>query len=208
VSAPPRPADPQGGLPAGVLFVAHCLLNQNAKVADAAHCPGAYAPVIEAARAAGWRIEQMPCPELAFAGVLRWWQSKEQYDTPAFRGHCARLAAGVADQVAWWQAQGVPVAYLGVDYSPTMGVTATSSDAARGGCPATPAALSDLVAGEGIFTREFRQVAAARGLPEIPAAAETRDLPDQAEAARRGVPDNDVAAERARLDALLHPTLR
>jgi len=28
-------------------FVAHCLLNQNSKVGDGAHCAGVYSPVIE-----------------------------------------------------------------------------------------------------------------------------------------------------------------
>jgi predicted secreted protein len=49
---------------AGVAFVAHCLLNQNAKVDGGARTAGVYSPLVEELRAHGWRIEQMPCPEL------------------------------------------------------------------------------------------------------------------------------------------------
>src|SRR6201984_3288795 len=77
----------------GVAFVAHCLLNQNSKVREGAHCAGVYSPIVDVLRAEGWRIEQMPCPELAFAGLNRFWAVREQYDTAAFRRHCRRLAA-------------------------------------------------------------------------------------------------------------------
>ena len=76
----------------GVAFVAHCLLNQNSKVRDGAHCAGVYSPIVDVLRAKGWRVEQMPCPELAFAGLNRFWAVREQYDTAAFRRHCRRLA--------------------------------------------------------------------------------------------------------------------
>src|SRR5229473_167970 len=78
----------------GVAFVAHCLLNQNSKVRDGAHCAGVYSPIVDVLRARGWRIEQMPCPELAFAGLNRFWAVREQYDTAAFgrRGITVRVA--------------------------------------------------------------------------------------------------------------------
>src|SRR2546430_6122697 len=75
----------------GVAFVAHCLLNQNSKVGDGAHCAGVYSPVIDVLREKGWRIEQMPCPELAFTGLNRFWAVKEQLDTAAYPRHCQRL---------------------------------------------------------------------------------------------------------------------
>ena len=62
----------------GVAFVAHCLLNQNSKTEGGARCPGVYSPLVEEIRARGWRLEQMPCPELAFTGLNRFWAVKEQ----------------------------------------------------------------------------------------------------------------------------------
>src|SRR5260370_41451707 len=79
----------------GVAFVAHCLLNQNSKVGDGAHCAGIYSPVVDVLRDKGWRIEQMPCPELAFTGLNRFWAVREQLDTAAYRRHCPRLGPPV-----------------------------------------------------------------------------------------------------------------
>src|SRR5215472_7361274 len=90
----------------GVAFVAHCLLNQNSKVGDGAHCAGVYSPVIDTLRDKGWRIEQMPCPELAFTGLNRFWAVREQLDTAAYRRHCARLAEAVAAAISVRAGQG------------------------------------------------------------------------------------------------------
>ena len=112
----------------GVAFVAHCLLNQNSKVRDGAHCAGVYSPIVDVLRAKGWRVEQMPCPELAFAGLNRFWAVREQYDTVAFRRHCQRLATAVAGAIAARAEQGEEIVLVGVEGSPSMGTTITSSD--------------------------------------------------------------------------------
>src|SRR5436190_1609915 len=100
----------------GVAFVAHCLLNQNSKVLDGAHCAGVYSPVVDVLRERGWRIEQMPCPELAFAGLNRFWAVREQYDTAAFRRHCQRLATAVAGAIAARVQQGEEIVLVGACY--------------------------------------------------------------------------------------------
>lgn len=69
----------------------------------------------------------MPCPELTYAGLLRPSQTKEQYDTPAFRRHCRQIASSTADQVEEYVRNGFKVlAILGVEGSPTCGVEETS----------------------------------------------------------------------------------
>ncbi len=148
----------------GVAFVAHCLLNQNSKVLDGAHCAGVYSPVIDVLRAKGWRIEQMPCPELAFAGLNRFWAVREQYDTAAFRRHCQRLAAAVAGAIAARVQQGEDIVLVGVEGSPSMGVTITSSDPDRGGRPAWPDGSPELTGGEGIFVEELHAELGRRGI--------------------------------------------
>src|SRR5713101_7479517 len=122
----------------GVAFVAHCMLNQNSKTIGGARCAGIYSPLVEVLRAQGWRIEQMPCPELTFTGLNRFWAVREQYDTPAYRRHCRRLASAVADAIAVRAEQGEDIVLVGVEGSPSMGVTITSSDPERGGRPAWP----------------------------------------------------------------------
>src|SRR5215471_13362776 len=98
----------------GVAFVAHCLLNQNSKVREGAHCAGVYSPVVDVLREKGWRIEQMPCPELTFAGLNRFWAVREQYDTAAYRRHCARLASAVADAICLRAERGEDIVLIGV----------------------------------------------------------------------------------------------
>jgi hypothetical protein len=63
-------ARPVWGAPRRVAFVAHCLVNQNAKVQEFARSPGVVPGVVERMRRHGYRIQQLPCPEMAFAGVV------------------------------------------------------------------------------------------------------------------------------------------
>ena len=122
----------------GVAFVAHCLLNQNSKTHGGARCPGVYSPLVEELRTAGWRMEQMPCPELAFTGLHRFWAVKEQLDTSAYRRHCRRIAAAVAGAIEVHVRRGEDVVLVGIEGSPSMGVHITSSDPERGGRPEWP----------------------------------------------------------------------
>jgi predicted secreted protein len=175
----------------GVAFVAHCLLNQNSKVGDGAHCAGIYSPVLNVLRDQGWRIEQMPCPELAFTGLNRFWAVREQLDTIAYRKHCRRLAAVVADMIAVRAGQGEDIVLIGVEGSPSMGVHMTSSDPARGGLPEWPEGTSELTSGEGIFIEELRAELGRRGI-EAGLGGETHALPG-----------HDELNQRARLESLM-----
>ncbi|SRR5712692_509780 len=176
----------------GVAFVAHCLLNQNSKVAEGAHCPGVYSPMVDVLRAKGWRIEQMPCPELAFTGLNRFWAVREQYDTAAYRRHCRRLAANVVDLISLRAGQGEDIVLIGIEGSPSMGVSITSSDPERGGRPRWPEGASEHASGEGIFIEELRLELERRGIGYPRVIGETHALSD-----------HDEAAQRAALEATL-----
>src|SRR3954454_20218388 len=89
-----------------VAFIAHCLLNQNAKVEGGAKRPGMWEPVIDLLRERGYTIRQMPCPELAFGGARRFWGVREQFDTPLYRRHSRRLAKLVAAAIQQHAAAG------------------------------------------------------------------------------------------------------
>ena len=91
--------------------------------------------LVDVLREKGWRIEQMPWPELAFTGLNRFWAVKEQLDTAAYRRHCERLAEAVAAAISVRVTKGEDVVLVGVEGSPSMGVTVTSSDPLRGGRP-------------------------------------------------------------------------
>src|SRR5208283_4946963 len=105
--------------PRKVALIANCLLNQNAKVCEGAHYRGMVSPVVEALRSRGYRLQQLPCPELAFAGVRRWWAVYEQYDTPAYRAHCRRLAQSIAPLIEQYLGRGDEVILIGIDGSPS-----------------------------------------------------------------------------------------
>ena len=70
----------------------------------------------------------MPCPELAFTGLHRFWAVKEQLDTSAYRRHCRRLAGAVAGAIEVHVRRGDDVILVGIEGSPSMGVHVTSSD--------------------------------------------------------------------------------
>jgi predicted secreted protein len=121
-----------------VCYLAHCLLNANAKVDEGARCAGIYSPVLALLRDRGCTIRQMPCPELGFAGTRRFWAVREQYDTPAYRAHCRRLAEPVAAQIRADLASGARVVLVGIDGSPSMGVELTAASPEWGGRPDKP----------------------------------------------------------------------
>jgi predicted secreted protein len=136
-----------------VCYLAHCLLNANAKVDEGARCAGVSAPVVGLLREHGATIRQMPCPELAFGGTRRFWAVREQYDTPAFRGHCRALAEPVAEQIRADLGAGARVVIIGIDGSPSMGVELTASAGDWGGRPDKPRDEDyPVTPGPGLFT--------------------------------------------------------
>ena len=106
-----------------IVVVAHCILNQNSRVRGIAYYAGMINEIVDVIRKHEVGIIQMPCPELIYAGLLRPSQTKEQYDTLAFRRHCRQIASSTADQVEEYVRNGLKVlAVLGVEGSPTCGV--------------------------------------------------------------------------------------
>jgi predicted secreted protein len=170
---------------AKVAFVAHCLLNQNSKVAGGAICSGIYSPVVEQLRERGWQLMQMPCPELTFTGLNRFWAVREQYDTIAHRRHCRRIVEPLAGAISAHIERGDEVVVIGIEGSPSMGVRMTSSDPARGGRPEWPDGAPELAPGQGIFLEELCAALAERGVEPPRSIGLTESLPDHEPAAER-----------------------
>jgi predicted secreted protein len=119
-----------------VLLVAHCILNQNAKIDRCAHYPGAMREAAECLVASGVGIVQMPCPELLCLGLDRQADPKapatvESEDTrvaarmrePEAVSCCDGIAEQVAHQVREYRRHGFEVTgILGINGSPTCGV--------------------------------------------------------------------------------------
>lgn len=176
-----------------VAFVAHCLANQNAKVSEFARCAGVVTPLVARLRASGYALEQLPCPEMAYLGVTRWWQSREQYDTPGYRRHCRTLARTVVDTVAAYARQDYEVVIIGLDGSPSSGVRLTSTKTTWGGRPEGAAAGgSDRIPGMGVWMTELKREFESRGLPFPRATGIAMDAADF-----------DMAAAMTEMDAFL-----
>ena len=162
--------------PRKVALVASCLLNQNAKVCQGARYPALVSPVVQALRARGYLLQQLPCPELAFAGARRWWAVYEQYDTPAYRAHCRRLAQAIAPLIEQYLRRGDELILIGLEGSPSTGVRFTSSKADWGGRPNRPEDDWEIVSGRGIWIEELEAELARRGLPPLPATGWALDM--------------------------------
>jgi predicted secreted protein len=180
VSAGPRDGDEEPGAKQGgrrrVALIANCLLNQNAKVCEGAHYRGLVSPVVQALRDRGYQLQQLPCPELAFAGARRWWAVYEQYDTPAYRAHCRRLAQAIAPLIEKYIRRGDEVILIGLDGSPSTGVRFTSSKPEWGGRPNRPDDDWDIVPRRGIWIEELEAELGRRGLPPVPATGWALDM--------------------------------
>jgi predicted secreted protein len=168
------------------------MLNQNAKVVGGALCRGVYPPLLRQLREDGWEIAQMPCPELTFTGLNRFWAVREQLDTLAYRRHCRRIVGAVADAVCAHMERGDDVVLIGLEGSPSMGVRLTSSDPRRAGRPEWPDGAPELTPGRGILIEELLAELRARGVSE-----------PRATGIRHTLPDFDPVAERDELAAFL-----
>ena len=162
--------------PCKVAFLANCLLNQNAKVCQGAHYAGTVSPLVATLRARGYALQQLPCPELAFAGARRWWAVYEQYDTPVYRAHCKRLAQAIAPLIERCLRRGDDVILIGLDGSPSTGVRFTSSKPDWGGRPDRPEDDWEIVPRRGVWIEELEAELERRGLPSLPATGWALDM--------------------------------
>ena len=106
--------------------VAHCLLNQNAKVRGLAGWPGVFEPVVSLLKRHGIGIIQMRCPEILHLGPGRplGTDTREQYDSASYRRVCRSIAREVVGEVSAYVESGYSVLFvLGVEGSPSCSVS-------------------------------------------------------------------------------------
>lgn len=110
-----------------IVLVSHCILNANSKVEGLSQYAGVH-PLILRLADAGVGVVQLACPELHAAGMMRWGQTKEQYQYPAFEELCWNIADDAARQVSEYLRCGYKIlGVIGIDGSPSCGVTKTCS---------------------------------------------------------------------------------
>jgi uncharacterized protein YbbK (DUF523 family) len=176
-----------------VIFVSHCLLNENVRYLGGAARRGVVEELVERCRRQGLGICQMPCLEQrAWGGVLKRFtvplygsQSLERLAPVMWllfrlytRVVYLRMARKVAAEIADYQRSGFEVVgVVGVGVSPSCGVR-TALDMRRTVKAIARCDISTLertsfnrkviannvVAGEGLFTRELRRALRQRGI--------------------------------------------
>jgi predicted secreted protein len=152
-----------------VVVLAHCHLNVNTKVHGLACYAGVRTDVVGPIIERGAGIVQLPCPEATFLGMRRWGMTVEQYDTPAYRRHCREILAPVVDTLSALAEDGCVIeAVLGVEGSPSCGVTTTCAGYAGGELEDAADQEAARVPGRGVFFGELRAMLQDAGLGDVP----------------------------------------
>lgn len=148
-----------------VIFSCHCLLNANAKVCGLAKYPGMLTELVSRLDQQNIGIVQLPCPEFLHLGPKRWWQTRSQYDVPAYHALCQRLALEAADQASLYLYAGYTVSgVLGVEGSPSCGVNEVYDSPDWGGKPNNVDLSNCRGKGAGIFIQALQNVFSEQGL--------------------------------------------
>jgi len=148
-----------------VVFIAHCILNQNAKLDGCAHYPGAIREVAEVILASGCGVAQLDCPELVQLGLDRGASGDlprtidsedtriaELMEAASGRACCRGIAERMAQQAEQYVRNGFEVVgLLGVNGSPSCGVETSWSSGVE-------------TEAQGVLIREVKAACARRGL--------------------------------------------
>jgi predicted secreted protein len=176
-----------------VVFVSHCLLNQNTRYLGGAVCPGAVIAAVTPYLEDGTGVVQMPCPEQrVLGGVLKtrmlWLIEHPRLARSApvvqravvwyLRRRYARQARALAREVGDYLGNGLSVrGIVGVSGSPSCGVHTTmdlTRAAAAVACRREPATADWMNAavvepalrpGPGLFVEELTRALGCRGVP-------------------------------------------
>ena len=107
-----------------IIFVSHCLLNQNARAIGRERFSGSFKDLLELFAASGVGIVQLPCPQLDFNGGLnRRASSKSFYESNGYRKQCHKLSINLINQIEnYLRNNYLVVAILGVELSATCAV--------------------------------------------------------------------------------------
>ncbi len=151
-----------------VAFVAHCLLNQNAKVNGFVKVPSGYSRLASYLLNKGYGIVQLPCPETAFLGLRRWWHVREQYDSLGYRDFCRKILYPTILMMKEFYKAGFEIIVIGVDGSPSCGVNYSGTSEIWGGEPSLERDLEyPIKEGMALFMEELLNEARRVGIENI-----------------------------------------
>lgn len=106
-----------------VVFISHCILNQNSVVHPLARAKGAYKNIIKELMDNEVGIHQLPCPEYRHLGLKRKPMTKEDYDTNDFRIINRNIAMDTVGIIIEYLSNGYEVlGIIGINNSPTCSI--------------------------------------------------------------------------------------
>lgn len=109
-----------------VIFISHCILNQNTVVCPLARAKGAYIEIIETIMKNGIGIHQLPCPEYRYLGIKREPLTKEEYETVEYRKLNKNISIDTISIMKEYIENGYEiVGLIGVNESPTCSISNT-----------------------------------------------------------------------------------
>ena len=163
-----------------VIFVSHCILNQNAMINGMASYPGVFRELIDAIAGSDCSIVQLECPEMMVLGLdrkvdihtTRTTGSEDTrvrvlMETRSGRRSCRKMAEKAVYQINQYRQSGFVVAgVLGINASPTCGVETTWSDGKE-------------IPGPGVFIQELHKALVRHNL-KVPVCGINLNDPGQA----------------------------
>jgi predicted secreted protein len=107
-----------------IVFVSHCILNQNTKPLGKERYPGVVKEILQIFSEADVGIVQLPCPHLEFFNEIeRKPKPKSFYEDKGYRTYCKRLAKTILKQVENYLKSGYRVLrIIGIEFSPSCAV--------------------------------------------------------------------------------------
>jgi predicted secreted protein len=106
-----------------VVFVSHCLLNQNVRAVDRERFAGAFKDLLEIFAESGIGIVQLPCPQIEFNGGLNRKLKSDYSESTIYRNSCKKLSTSLITQIENYVKNSYHVVgILGVEFSSTCGV--------------------------------------------------------------------------------------
>ena len=106
-----------------VIFLSHCILNQNTVVYPLARARGAYKRIVDTIMESGVGIHQLSCPEYKYLGLSRKPMNKEEYDVLEFRLICKDIAIDTIQVVREYLDNDYEIiGIIGINQSPSCSI--------------------------------------------------------------------------------------
>lgn len=108
-----------------VVFVSHCLLNQNTRASKQEKFPGIVKDIVELFMEADVGIVQLPCPQIVHngGGIDRKFKSGKFLCENGYRTECKKMSISIIKQIEKYLKEDYNVVgIVGVEFSPTCAV--------------------------------------------------------------------------------------